>query len=175
MPHFAPLSFLGASLFYMFFDWHACPLPCTPPATCALCHACPCHACLLPHMPLPAMHAPCHACLPAMHAPLLHTPPATHAPCHVHLHLPCIPPNMHTPLCHTCPHHACPPVNIILDTCLWKHYLSATSFADSNKQMKQSISGSVNWKHLKFKAFIQRKLVTKHHINRALNQSIEYI
>ena len=28
---------------------------------------------------------------------------------------------------------ACPPVDRILDTRLWKHYLSATSFADGEK------------------------------------------
>ena len=60
----------------------------------------------LPHMPL-AMHAP-----PAMHAP------TTHAPCHA------CPPATHVP-----------PLDRILDTRLWKHYLSATTVADGNHSL----------------------------------------
>ena len=79
---------------------HVCPLPCmcppTPPSTApakhSLCHAFPCHAHPLFHMP-PAMHTPCHACP----------------------HMPCMPPAMHAPSppymspCHACPCHICPP------------------------------------------------------------------
>ena len=112
---------------------HACPLPCMPPwhahppATHAPlpctspCHACPHHTCPLPCIS-PAMYSPCHACPPAMHAPLPCMPP--HHACS----LPCMPPTMHVP-CHTCPPathtpcHACLPMDRILDTHLWKHYL----------------------------------------------------
>ena len=68
---------------------------------------------------------PCHTCppithIPATHAPLPCMPPATHAPpCHA-----CPPPAMHTPLPHTPPS---PLPDRILDTCLWKYYLAATS------------------------------------------------
>ena len=57
--------------------------------------------------------------------------------CHTHP-LPCMPPcHAHLP-CHACPSLLCtppchaypPPVNRILDTCLWKHYLSTTTAAD---------------------------------------------
>ena len=34
-----------------------------------------------------------------------------------------------------CPGACTPPLDRILDTRLWKHYLSATSFADGNKQI----------------------------------------
>ena len=85
----------------------------------------------------------CHAC-PMPHIPLtMHMPPAMHAlpPCML---LPCMPPT-HAP-CHTCPPshmppspmplatHAHPLVDRILDTRLWKHYLSATTVADGNNQ-----------------------------------------
>ena len=68
---------------------------------------------------------------PAMHGPLRCTP------------LPCMPPPLsppppHKSPCHTCPpHYACqpPPVDIILDTRLWKHYLSATLFAEGKNSM----------------------------------------
>ena len=116
---------------------HAHPLSCTPPAIRPH-HACPCHA--HPHYACPpATHAPCHAC------PLPHTHPlATHAPPAMHVHpLQCMPSAMHTP-CHTCPlatHVPLPcmpptthalPVNRMTDRQVWKHYLSATSFADGN-------------------------------------------
>ena len=87
---------------------HTCPLPCMPP-----CHAYP----------------PCHT------HPLGHTCP-----------LPCMPPCLAYPLCHACsPRHTCPlpcmtpchacslppaPMDRVLDTYLWKHYLSATTVAD---------------------------------------------
>ena len=94
---------------------HACPLPCMPPLLCmppamhASHNTClpqympPCHACSLPHMP------PCYAC-PSPHMPLPWMPP---------------------------PHYACTPAmhappDRILDICLWKHYLSATTVADGN-------------------------------------------
>ena len=89
--------------------------PCTPPTT---------------HAPLPCMH-PCHTC------PLPCTPPMPPLPC---TPLPCMPPATHTPL--SCMWHAPsamqappPPLNRILDTRLWKHYISATSFAGGNKQI----------------------------------------
>ena len=90
---------------------------------------------------------PCHVCPPATHAPLPCTaphpppctPPARHPPPHMprhamHAPLLCMPPSMHTvpphmpPATHPLP--PCmppPPVNRILDTRLWKHYLAATS------------------------------------------------
>ena len=94
------------------------------------CHAHPCYACP------PAMHAPpCHAhpllCTPATHAPLWHTSPAMHVP------LPCMPPATPAPLPCTTPCHtprytppATPPLDRILDTHLWKHYLSAATVED---------------------------------------------
>ena len=81
---------------------HACPLPCTPPATHAPHHKHP-----------PAMHAHCHACPPTMHVPYAtHTPPPHMLPCHT-CPLPCTPPAMHKPLpcmlpCHACPCHVHP-------------------------------------------------------------------
>ena len=81
----------------------------------------------------------CHAYPPATHAPTMHpppcmpppcSPPATHAPpppCMATL--PCmLPLAMHPP-------HACPPVDRILDTRLWKHYLPATTVADGNNRL----------------------------------------
>ena len=102
---------------------HACPLSCKPP-----CHAHPCHACP------PAMHTPQPQIPPAMHAAttdalLPCTPPATHAP------LPCMSPLPCMPTCHACLN---PPASSpgqkdrILETRLWKHYLSATTVADGN-------------------------------------------
>ena len=88
----------------------------------------------------PTTHTCCHTypplCMPLCHA---HPPPpphTMHAPHHTCLHLPCMPTAMHTPLPHMPPPtmHATPPVDKILDTCLWKHYLSATTVADGNKQ-----------------------------------------
>ena len=82
--------------------FHACSLPCTPPAmhahlpcapsaTRATHHACP-----------PAMHTPYHACPPAMHAPLPCMPPCYARPLsqmpaimHAPLPLPCMPPPPH--------------------------------------------------------------------------------
>ena len=82
------------------------------------------------HMPpSPAIHIPCHthpchACPPATNAL-----PTMHAPCHTHTHaLPCIPP------CHTHPF----PLDRILGTRLWKHYLSATTVEDGN-QFRESL------------------------------------
>ena len=122
------------------------PVGCVPstavaisPATHTPYHA-PLHTHHLPCTP-PAMHTPCHACLPATHVSQPHMPPChaclptTHAP------LPCMSP------CHKCltaiqaPHHAHPPlVDRILDTRLWKHYLSATSFADGNNRRNIELS-----------------------------------
>ena len=72
----------------------------------------------------PAMHAPRHARPPPHMLPTTH-PPAMHVP------QPCMtPPTMHASL-------SCMPtlplVYRILDIHFWKHYLSATSFADGNK------------------------------------------
>ena len=92
---------------------HACPPPCMPP-----CHTCwPHHA----HTPL---------CMPAcqMHSLPCMTPtmsPCFACPCHAHT-----PPAMHTP----------PPVNRILDTRLWKHYLFPTTVADGKSVTKSSSS-----------------------------------
>ena len=104
-------------------------------------HACPAMHAPLPHMP-PAMYTPCHT-HPCHACPHCHTCPlATHTPYHAHP-LPCMPPAMHVP-CYACPlsymppathapHHACAPchacplVDRILDTHLWKYYLDATS------------------------------------------------
>ena len=96
---------------------HTCPLPCIPP-----CHSCPlpCTPLLcippLPCMPL-AMHVPHHThplpCMPPYRThPVPHTHPTMHASCHTH------------PLPHMLP------MDRILDTRLWKHYLSATTVAD---------------------------------------------
>ena len=63
----------------------------------------------------------CHACRPPRHA----HPTAMHTPTPFTMHAPF---TMHTPLCHTCP-----PMDRILDIHLWKHYLSATTVADGNK------------------------------------------
>ena len=81
----------------------------------------------------PAMHAPCHTypppcacplpCMPPMHAPLWCMPPCDACP------LSRIPPPP-MPLATLSPHL----VDRILDTCLWKHYLSATTVADGNNQ-----------------------------------------
>ena len=69
----------------------------------------PCHA-----RP-PTTHAPCDARPPPHMPPAMHTPSAMHAPCHA-CPLPCM------------PHYVChPSVDRMLDTHLWKHYLSATS------------------------------------------------
>ena len=100
--------------------------------------------------PLPCM--PPLPCTPsAMHASLPCTPPATHAPhppscmpstTHTTaMHTPCCawPPAMHAP-CLTCsPRRApLPSVDRIIDTRLWKHYLSATTVADG-KNVLQNI------------------------------------
>ena len=82
----------------------------------------------------PAMHAPLQCKPSATYTPCHACPPAMYAPCHAcPLPLPC----MFT--CHTCPPamHATsiqtpPPVNRMTDRQVWKHYLSATSFADGN-------------------------------------------
>ena len=66
----------------------------------------PCHA-----------HPPHHTWPPAMHSPS----PATHTP------LPCM-----RPSCHVCPPCHARPMHRILDTPLWKHYLSASTVADGN-------------------------------------------
>ena len=83
-------------------------------------------------------HLSCHTCLLPCIPPVMHTPHHAH-PCHIphHTHpLPCMPPCHAHPAthahCHAHPHHAHPPVDRILDTCLWKHYLSATIVADGN-------------------------------------------
>ena len=76
----------------------------------------------------------CHACLPYHAYPLLCmpllpcSPPTTHAPCHAHPL-----PHMHVPQPRTPP----PTVDRRNDTCLWKHYLSATTVADGNKIMQR--------------------------------------
>ena len=87
-----------------------------------------CHACPPPgtHAPLYHAHPLHHTCLPLPRMPCF----ATHAPlCHTCPALPRMPSfATHAPLCHTCPFcHAC--------TCLWKHYLSATTVGDGNKQV----------------------------------------
>ena len=104
-----------------------------------------CHAPPPTHTPT-AMHAPCHTChLSCMPPPYM--PPAMHT-----LPLPCMSPSPHTLLVtHTPPHHACPflathapfhhtcppPLHharpLWTDSCLWKHFLSATTVADGNK------------------------------------------
>ena len=92
----------------------------------------------------------CHTLYP-LHAGI-HTPPAqlmlgytTPHPVHVGIHPTPVHAGIHTP----CPVHAGihtpaqwmlgytpPPVDRILDTHLWKHYLSASSFADGNYQVQ---------------------------------------
>ena len=125
-------SRIGTTHCNCFFPYHICPFPCTPP-----CHACPTttHA---PQAYTPVMQAPCQ----------IHTHHA--CPHHTHTFLPCTPhhtcstqnapPAMHAPphtppLC--MPHHTCPlpcipppcipPVDRILDTHLWKYYLTTIS------------------------------------------------
>ena len=107
-----------------------------PCHTCLPCHAHPRHTSLPTMHASPAMHTPYHAC------PLPHNPPAMHAPCHTSP-LPCMPPATHAP-CHTwppalhSPHQASPPVDRILDRRLWKHYLSGTTVADGNNLTRQT-------------------------------------
>ena len=102
------------------------PVGCIPSAAVAVSpakHATRHHAHLHHTHPLPRTlptsdtHAPTQPCMPSHH-------------CHA-CPLPCMPPpTMHTqpPITHASP----PPMNRILDTCFWKLYLSATSFADGN-------------------------------------------
>ena len=129
---------------------HASPLPChtCPPAMHAPCHTCPpaTHA-PLPHMPPSHTYPPATHASPATHAPTTHAP--MHAPWPHMPPLPCTPPAMHAP-----PHHTCPPPHMhtppshahpsaMHNPPPWtewqtgvKHYLSATSFADSNNRIK---------------------------------------
>ena len=93
-------------------------------------HTVCCSGCLYCHGP-PPHTSPCHACpLPPMRFLAMHTHPLPCKP-----HSPRMPPSRHMPpfTTHTPLHHVCPPVCGILDTCLWKHYLSATTVADGNK------------------------------------------
>ena len=86
---------------------------------------------------------------PAMHPSVMHTPCHTYPSGYVKMRsyymdktgvLPCIPPLHHACPTAAPPHHAhtllCIPPNLdrILDTRLWKHYLSATTVADDNKR-----------------------------------------
>ena len=100
----------------MYAPHHTCPPPCMPPP-----HMSPCHTHPPPCTP-PTMHAP----LP--HMPPPHMPPHHTHPCHT-APLPCTP----LPRTHPLPHMPLPsPVDRIVDTRFWKHYLYTTSFADGN-------------------------------------------
>ena len=110
-------------------------------------HASP--PCVTPAMHTPAMHAPNTSPSPAIHASLPHTPPLPCAPSTTHtsaMHTKCPaypPPYM--PLPHTHPLPCMPsavhvhPPDRILDTCLRKHYLSATVAVDGEKNLMHKL------------------------------------
>ena len=86
-------------------------------------------------------HLSCHTCpmpnmSPTMYTTLPCMSPAKHTPCHT-CPLPCMPSTPTTyATCHACPPpHMPPSVDRILDTCLWKHYLSATTVADGKNYL----------------------------------------
>ena len=103
------------------------PVGCVPATHAAAAMHAPCHACPLPRMHHPAIHAPqprmaptIHTtlpcmpppctCHPAMHAPTTHAPPAIHGLCHApppHIESTPYPPHAHMPpithvACHAC-------------------------------------------------------------------------